>query len=110
MGVLELWTAGDQHTVKDRSSVKVFQALSDGTRQQILQLLESKDLNVGEIVSNFNLTQPTISRHLSILRDADLVVGERYGQQVIYSLNSEALSESMQEFFRRFSGCEKVLR
>ena len=104
MAVLDLWGAGDQ------SSIKIFQALSDGTRQQILQLLESKDLNVGEIVSNFNLTQPTISRHLEILRNAELVTRERDGQKMIYSLNGEALSESMQEFFRRFSGCEKVLR
>ena len=101
MAALELLTA------RDRSSVKVFQALSDGTRQQILQLLESKDLNVGEIVSNFNLTQPTISRHLSILRDADLVIRERLGVKRVYSLNGEALSESMLHFFRRFHGCEE---
>ena len=103
MAALELLTA------RDRSSVKVFQALSDGTRQQILQLLESQDSNVGEIVSNFNLSMPTISRHLEILRNADLVTGERDGQRVIYSLNGEALGESMLHFFRRFQACEELL-
>ena len=49
-------------------------ALSDGTRQEILRLLEGQQRTVGEIVGNFNLSQPTISRHLSVLKEADLVL------------------------------------
>ena len=104
MVVLDSWTTGE------RSSTKLFQALSDGTRQQILHLLESEERSVGEIVSKFSLSQPTISRHLSTLRNADLVTRERRGQQVIYSLNSETMSGSMQQFFGRFRGCQDALQ
>ena len=103
-------TAFYLQTRRDRFSAKLFKALSDRTRQQILHLLESGDRNVSEVVNEFNLSQPTISRHLMILRNADLVTDERDGQRVIYSLNGEALSESMLHFFGRFRGCEKVLR
>ena len=65
---------------------------------------------VGEIVGNFNLSQPTISRHLSVLKEADLVVDQRQGQNVIYRLNDMALSNSMQEFFGQFRSCQEVLR
>ena len=94
----------------DRQLTKVFKALSDGTRQQILQLLEDRQRNVGEIVGQFELSQPTISRHLSVLKEADLVVDQRQGQNVVYSLNREVLSSSMQQFFGRFSSCQQVLR
>ena len=103
-------TALHAQTTGDRFSAKLFKALSDGTRQQILHLLEGGNYNVGEIVSNFDLKQSTISRHLEVLRNADLVTGERDGPRVIYSLNGEALGESMLHFFGRFRGCEKVLR
>ena len=94
----------------DRQVTKVFKALSDGTRQQILHLLEGKQRSVGEIVGQFSLSQPTISRHLSVLKEADLVVDTRQGQNVIYSLNDDALSTSMQQFFGRFRGCQDALR
>ena len=94
----------------DRFTVKVFKALSDGTRQEILQILEKRDRNVSEIVSNFNLTQPTISRHLKVLSNVDLVTRERIGKNMVYSLNDEALSDSMLQFFARFRGCGRVLR
>ena len=89
---------------------KIFKALSDTTRQQILELLEERERNVGEIVCNFNLSQPTISRHLSVLKEADLVVDQRQGQNVIYRLNDETLSNAMLEFFARFASCQAVLR
>ncbi len=104
MEELNLWPTND------RQMTKVFKALSDGTRQQILHLLEGKKRSVGEIVGQFSLSQPTISRHLSVLKEADLVVDQRQGQNVIYSLNEEALSTSMQRFFGRFSGCQNALR
>jgi DNA-binding transcriptional ArsR family regulator len=94
----------------ERLMTKIFKALSDTTRQQILELLEERERNVGEIVCNFNLSQPTISRHLSVLKEADLVVDQRQGQNVIYRLNDETLSSSMLEFFARFACCQAVLR
>ncbi len=93
-----------------RQVTKVFKALSDGTRQEILHLLEGHERSVGEIVGEFSLSQPTISRHLSVLKEADLVVDKRRGQNVIYSLNDSTLSNSMQQFFGRFKGCQHSLR
>jgi DNA-binding transcriptional ArsR family regulator len=92
-----------------RQLTKVFKALSDGTRQEILRLLEGDQRTVGEIVDNFNLSQPTISRHLAVLKEADLVVDQRRGQNVIYRLNGEALSMSMREFFGHFRSCQDDL-
>ncbi len=92
-----------------RSSTKVFKALSDSTRRQILVLLEERHRNVGEIVGQFDLTQPTISRHLSVLREAELIRDSRQGQNVVYSINGEALNDSMNQFFGRFRGCKQSL-
>lgn len=94
----------------ERHLTKVFKALSDGTRQEILRLLENHQRTVGEIVGNFNLSQPTISRHLSVLKEADLVIDQRQGQNVIYRLNDEALSSSMRDFFGQFRSCQDALR
>ncbi len=93
-----------------RKMTKVFKALADGTRQEILQLLEEQPYAVGEIVAKFDLSQPTISRHLSVLKEADLVVDQRRGQNVIYRLNDMALAASMRQFFGRFRSCQEVLR
>lgn len=94
----------------ERQMTKVFKALSDSTRQEILRLLESQQRTVGEIVGNFSLSQPTISRHLSVLKEAHLVVDQRQGQNVIYRLNDGALSSSMREFFGQFRSCQQELR
>lgn len=93
-----------------KQMTKVFKALSDGTRQEILRLLESSNRTVGEIVGNFNLSQPTISRHLSVLKEAELVVDQRQGQNVVYRLNDETLSTSMRDFFGQFRSCQQSLR
>jgi DNA-binding transcriptional ArsR family regulator len=93
-----------------RHLTKVFKALSDGTRQEILRLLEGNQHTVGEIVTNFTLSQPTISRHLSVLKEADLVIDQRQGQNVIYRLNDETLSMSMRNFFGQFRSCQHSLR
>ena len=82
-----------------------FKALSDDTRRAILALLERRERNVTDIVSRFNLTQPTISRHLQVLREARLVRCERRGQHMIYRLDPEALASAANSFFGRFSRC-----
>jgi DNA-binding transcriptional ArsR family regulator len=81
---------------------KFFKALSDETRRRILRLLNDGDLTVGEIVGNFHLSQPTISRHLSVLKEANLVVDQRQGQHVIYRLSASALARSAEDFFGGF--------
>lgn len=73
----------------------VFKALSDKTRRQILNLLKSGDLNAGEIAEHFDLSKPSISHHLNILKQANLVLDERQGQTIVYSLNATVFQEMM---------------
>lgn len=72
-----------------------FKALSDPTRRKILQLLREQDLSAGEIAEQFNISKPSISHHLSILKQARLVLDERHGQSIIYSLNLSVMQEAM---------------
>ena len=71
----------------------LFKALNDETRRQILDLLKEKDRNAGEIAEKFNISKPSISHHLDILKRADLIVSEKKGQFVEYSLNTTILDD-----------------
>jgi DNA-binding transcriptional ArsR family regulator len=77
---------------------RYFKAFSDISRLSILELLARKDLTVSEITAKIGLTQSAVSRHLSILRAADVVEATRDGQNVIYSLNKEKVSICCSEF------------
>lgn len=66
----------------------VFKALSDPTRREILEMLSHKDLSAGEIADAFNITKPSISNHLTILKNAKMITSNRQGQNIIYSLNT----------------------
>jgi ArsR family transcriptional regulator len=68
---------------------RYFKAFSDLTRLTILEFLARKDLTVNEITSKVGLTQSAVSRHLSVLRAANVVEATRDGQSVVYSLNKE---------------------
>lgn len=70
-------------------------ALSDPTRREILELLKKSKLSAGEIVEHFNITGAAVSRHLSVLKDADLIRDERQGKFIIYELNVSVLEEIM---------------
>lgn len=72
---------------------ELFKALADPTRRKILALLREKDLTAGEIASNFQMSKPSISNHLNILKQAELVYAEKRGQYVIYSLNTTVFQE-----------------
>lgn len=76
-----------------------FKALSDPTRRHILELLMEKDLTAGDIADQFDMSKPSISHHLSILKNAELVLWEKKGQQIIYSLNTTVLQDIMKWFF-----------
>lgn len=71
----------------------IFRALGDPTRREILRLLARKDLTAGEIADHFNLTKPTISHHLAVLKEAGLVLDERQGQYIVYSLNTTVFQD-----------------
>lgn len=71
----------------------VWKALADPTRRKILSLLKDKDMNAGEIANEFNMTKPSISNHLNILKQADLVDAEKVGQNLNYSLKTSVLQD-----------------
>jgi len=71
----------------------LFKALSDSTRRRILRLLRDRDLTAGEIAAHFPITRPSISHHLNILKQANLVLDERKGQKIYYSLNTTVFQE-----------------
>jgi DNA-binding transcriptional ArsR family regulator len=73
-------------------------ALADPTRRQILKLLRAGDLNAGEIAAKFDMTKPSISHHLNILKNADLVRAERSGQNIVYSINTSVLEDLLDLF------------
>ena len=70
-----------------------FKALSDPTRREILRLLGRRDMSVGEIVDQFSVSQPSISRHLAVLRGAGLVTARRDGQNVVYGLDTTVMQD-----------------
>ena len=70
-------------------------ALADPTRREILELLKGGRLSAGEIVEHFSVTGASISRHLSILKDADLIRDTREGKFIYYDLNTSVLEEIM---------------
>jgi len=77
----------------------LFKALNDPTRRQILDLLKEKDLSAGEIAEAFDISKPSISHHLDLLKTAGLVSAERNGQFIVYSLDTTALEEATQWIF-----------
>ena len=70
-------------------------ALSDPIRREILDLLKAGRLSAGEIVSHFDITGAAISRHLSVLKDADLIRDTREGKFIYYELNTSVLEDIM---------------
>lgn len=74
----------------------VFRALNDKTRRDILDLLRKQDMSAGEIADYFNISKPSISHHLDILKQADLVIADKQGQFIIYSINASVMDEIVQ--------------
>ncbi len=76
---------------------EAFKALADSTRREILSLLRQRDLTAGEIAAHFEISKPSISHHLNVLKQAQLVLVERSGQELIYSLNTTVLQEFLSD-------------
>ena len=70
-----------------------FQALAHPCRRKIIQLLKWQNLSAGEIAEKFSISQPSVSRHLDVLKQAEIVTAERRGNQIIYSLNLSVMQE-----------------
>jgi ArsR family transcriptional regulator len=84
----------------------IFKALNDPTRREILALLQERDLTAGEIVEQFNMSWPSISHHLDLLKQANLVKAEKDGQYIYYSLNTTVVDEIL-KWFMQFKSKKK---
>lgn len=71
----------------------IFQAISDPTRRAILVLLSSQAMTAGAIAENFDAARPTISKHLQILNECDLVAANQQGREIYYQLKIEKMKE-----------------
>jgi DNA-binding transcriptional ArsR family regulator len=76
----------------------LFKALNDHTRREILELLREKDLTAGEIAAHFLISKPSISHHLDLLKQAELVLSVKKGQYIYYSLNTTVVDEIIKWF------------
>jgi len=76
----------------------VFKALSDPTRRAVLQLLRRRSMTAGEIAANFQVSKPTMSAHFAVLREADLIEGEKVGKTIVYHLKLSVLEDAMLAF------------
>ena len=74
---------------------QTLKALADPTRREILNLLKKGKLSAGEITDHFDITAAAISRHLSVLKEADLIRDDRQGKYIFYELNASVLEEIM---------------
>lgn len=73
----------------------LFKALNDPIRRQILEILKEQNMTAGDISEHFDVGKPTISHHLDLLRQANLVTSEKDGQFVVYAINTTVLDEIM---------------
>ncbi|WP_144512541.1 helix-turn-helix transcriptional regulator [Bacillus sp. FJAT-22090] len=71
----------------------VFQAIADPTRREVLKLLADKELPISEITSHFSMSRTAIAKHLHILSEAELVLGQKVGREKRYRLQPESLKE-----------------
>lgn len=74
---------------------EVFRALSDPSRREIVRLLREGDLTAGELAERFDLARSTLSEHSAVLKEAGLVVTERQGTKVVYSLNTSTAEDAL---------------
>lgn len=71
----------------------LFKALNDPTRRAILELLKDKDMSAGDIAAQFNISWPSVSHHLDLLKQAGLVIAVKEGQYQYYSINTTVMDE-----------------
>lgn len=81
----------------------LYKALSDPQRRKILSLLKKRDFSVSELLEHFDISMPSLSHHLDILKRCELVIAQRKGRQMIYSLNTSVFEEMIQSLMQFFS-------
>jgi len=93
-----------------KAASRTFRALADPTRRQILQDLKSGELPAGEIAARFSISGPSISRHLSILKGADLVSERRVGNRILYRLEADRIASALGDFLSTVCPTQFVYR
>ncbi len=86
---------------------RTIRALADPTRREILAALRAGDLTAGEISGRFPITAASVSHHLAVLREAELVTVERSGKNLVYALNTTVLQEFVQGMMHLFGTREE---
>jgi ArsR family transcriptional regulator, arsenate/arsenite/antimonite-responsive transcriptional repressor len=81
---------------------KSLQALSDPTRRKILEMLVERDRSAGEIAAAFDISAPSVSHHLNVLKNAGLITARRNGQHIVYTLNATVVQELLQTLLKLF--------
>jgi ArsR family transcriptional regulator len=89
---------------------QVFEALSSTVRRKILAYLSASDLTAGEISERFNISKPSISKHLSVLENAGLIKGERRGQFIHYSLVRDNLVNTLNGYMQEVCPVSRPLK
>lgn len=89
---------------------KVFEALASTARRRILAYLSEVDLTAGEIASRFEMSQPSVSKHLSILENAGLIWRKREGQFIRYGLRQDTLSSTLSGFLSEVCPPSRALK
>lgn len=80
---------------EDMGLRRTMRALADTTRRTILNLLKDGPVSAGDIAAHFDISGPAVSRHLSVLKDADLIRDRREGKYILYELNASVLDEAL---------------
>ncbi len=95
----------------------VFQAIADPTRRAVLMLVATQSMTAGNIASNFHIARPTVSKHLQILTECELLTSEQNGREIRYHLNPQKMKEIADfiEPFRsmwdgRFNKLESIMK
>ena len=86
--------------------VEFCRALADDTRQKILVMLLDEELCVGDIVEAFHMSQPTISHHLGVLKQFNLVTSRKEGKQVFYAINRDNVVECCGQLMAKFDATD----
>ena len=89
---------------------QVFEALSSTVRRKILAYLSSTDLTAGEIAERFNISKPSISKHLSVLENAGLIASEKRGQFIHYSLVRDSLVNTLNGYLQEVCPVSRPLK
>jgi ArsR family transcriptional regulator len=89
---------------------QVFEALSSTVRRKILAYLSSTDLTAGEIAQRFNISKPSISKHLSVLENAGLIASEKRGQFIHYSLVRDSLVNTLNGYLQEVCPVSRPLK